>query len=115
MDRGRMNLRFILDMGISPRVLEGLRARGCTAAHVQDIGMARASDPAIVEEARQQNAIVITTDKDLANHVAMAGASKPSVITLRLDNPAADEQVTAVEALLDALPVEALESCLITL
>jgi predicted nuclease of predicted toxin-antitoxin system len=106
---------FLLDMGISPKVLDVLRGRGLTVVHIQDIGMAAADDAVILDTARQQDAVVITSDKDLANHVTLQGATSPTVITLRLDNPTAEEQIAALTALLDALPVGGLDSCLITL
>jgi predicted nuclease of predicted toxin-antitoxin system len=106
---------FVLDMGISPKVLDVLRGRGLTAVHVQDIGLATADDAVILDTARQEGAVVITSDKDLANHVTMQGALSPTVITLRLDNPTADEQIAALTALLDVLPAGALDACLITL
>ncbi|MBI3911036.1 MAG: DUF5615 family PIN-like protein [Armatimonadetes bacterium] len=106
---------FLLDMGVSPKVAAVLAKRGLTAVHIQDIGLSTASDKAILEEARRRDMVVITTDKDLAGHVAVDRATSPSVVTLRLDKPAAEGQIAALEGLLDVLPPGGLDACLITL
>jgi predicted nuclease of predicted toxin-antitoxin system len=64
---------ILLDMGISPKVLNMLRARGWAVYHIRDLGMATASDVEILAEARRQDAAVITSDKDLAEHVVRVG------------------------------------------
>jgi predicted nuclease of predicted toxin-antitoxin system len=106
---------FVLDMGISPRVEEMLVAGGHEAVHLRNIGMRKASDAVIVELARERGFAVVTTDTDLATIVALSGRTEPSVITMRLDNPSADEQVSALENLFRAFPVGELESVLVTL
>lgn len=110
-----MPYRFLLDMGISHKVMVMLQGRGHTAEHVFDIGMATTADDVILDAARRQSAVTITSDKDLAAYVSMTGATSPSVITLRLDNPSAAEQIEALERLLDALPPGGLDACIITI
>ena len=108
-------MNFLLDMGISPRLVEVLRRAGHEAVHVFDIGLGRADDVSILEECRRRKAIAITTDKDFANIVATAANTSPSVITLRLDNPSAQEQTEAILAFLEAFRPPAIGCWLITL
>ncbi|MBI3743977.1 MAG: DUF5615 family PIN-like protein, partial [Chloroflexi bacterium] len=97
------------------KVMARLQSRGHTAEHVFDIGMARADDDVILDEARRLGAVVVTSDKELATYVSVTGATSPTVITLRLDNPSASEQIAALEGVLDTLPPGGLDACLITI
>ena len=106
---------FLLDMGVSPLVGRFLQGVGYQVAHAKDIGLGRASDADLLEHARRSNAIVITTDKDLGNIMVSSGSALPSVITMRLDNPSAEEQVAALRSLLERLRPEDLTQCLVTL
>ena len=106
---------FLLDMGISRKAIPILQRRGHTALHVEDLALAFADDRVILDEGRSRNAVVVTSDKDLANYVSIDRARSPSVITLRLDNPNAAEQIAALNALLDALTPDQLDACIITL
>lgn len=106
---------FLLDAGISPKVAACLRDREYETIHINDFEMIGVSDDDVLAEARNRNCIVITTDKDLANQVAVGGDQSPSVITLRLDNPSGDEQAAAVASLLETLPATELTGILVTL
>ena len=46
--------------------------------------MAAASDPAIIEEARESGETIVTHDLDYGHLPAFSGASSPSVIILRV-------------------------------
>ncbi|MGQ9555878.1 MAG: DUF5615 family PIN-like protein, partial [Anaerolineae bacterium] len=59
---------------------------GHQCRHVADIGMASASDEAIVREAKQQGELIITHDLDYGNLLAFSGDSAPSVVIVRLRN-----------------------------
>jgi predicted nuclease of predicted toxin-antitoxin system len=107
-------MRFLLDVGVSQKVIPVLHQRGHVASHVLDIGLGTADDDVIADEARAQGAVVITSDKDFGAVVTLSGYDSPSVITLRLDNPNAREQIATLEGLLDALPAGGLDHCLIT-
>lgn len=52
--------------------------------HVGELGMARASDAEILEEARRRNAFVVTLDADFHSLMALSGADRPSVLRLRM-------------------------------
>jgi len=109
------SVHFLLDMGISQKVAPLLQQHGHTADHVDDLGLATADDDVIADEARRRGAVVITSDKDFGALVKLSGHSTPSVITLRLDNPNAAEQIVALAGLLNTLPAGGLDHCLITL
>lgn len=109
-----MAWRFLLDMGVSIRVAELLRALGHQADHLADLGLSTLPDEDILAEAMARDAVVITSDKDLAGVVVTEGRSSPSVITLRLDNPNAGEQMAALTRMLNALGPRELDATIVT-
>lgn len=77
-------MKFLADMGISPRSVEYLRSEGHDAIHLHELGLDSLSDPRILEMARDQERVVLTHDLDFGELVAASGALLPSVITFRL-------------------------------
>ncbi len=53
--------------------------------HVGDIGMSQATDLAILSHAVRDTRIVVTLDADFHAHLVLSGASKPSVIRIRIE------------------------------
>lgn len=77
-------MKFLADMGISPRTVEFLQDQGFEAVHLAEEGLERSSDSAILEKARREGRIVLTSDLDFAELVAASSASLPSVVIFRL-------------------------------
>lgn len=77
-------MRFLADMGISPRTVAFLRELGHDAVHLHALGLDRLPDPAILELARAENRILLTHDLDFAQLMAAGGDVLPSVIVFRL-------------------------------
>lgn len=76
-------MRFLADMGISPRAVRRLQAAGHDAVHVAELRLHRATDPEIVRLARSENRIVVTHDLDFGTIMAASGESAPSLIIFR--------------------------------
>ncbi len=79
-------MRFLADMGISPKIADLLRSRGHQATHLQEEGLYRLTDPDILEKARKEKCIVLTHDLDFGDLIAASGADLPSVLIFRLRN-----------------------------
>jgi predicted nuclease of predicted toxin-antitoxin system len=77
-------VKFLLNMNIPPALGPMLAAQGHPCRHARDVGLARASDSAILAEARANAECVITHDLDYGQLLAFSGDSAPSVITFRL-------------------------------
>ena len=75
---------LILDRGLPRAATSLLRATSVEAVHVAELGMAAASDEAILEYARDKTLIVVTLDADFHTQLALSGESAPSVIRLRV-------------------------------
>ena len=79
-------MRFIADMGISPKIVDSLQHRGHQATHLQDEGLYSLADPDILKKARREKCIVLTHDLDFGDLIAASGADLPSVVIFRLRN-----------------------------
>ena len=75
---------LILDQGLPRSAARIFREMGWDAVHTGDIGMANASDHAILEYARTCDRIVVTLDADFHAILALSNAESPSVVRLRL-------------------------------
>mgnify|MGYP000049954433 CR=1 FL=1 len=79
-------MKFLADMGISPRAVEFLVHLGHQAAHLQQQGLYRLKDSEILEKARKEGDILLTHDLDFADLLAASGETLPSVVIFRLRN-----------------------------
>ena len=79
-------MRFLLNMNLPRELGRRLAAGGHECRYADDIGMAQASDVAIMEEARRSEEIIVTHDLDCGHLLAFSGDPVPSVIILRLRN-----------------------------
>jgi predicted nuclease of predicted toxin-antitoxin system len=79
-------MKFLADMGISPKTVRFLRDLGHEAVHLHEEGLDRLEDAAILTKAREENRILLTHDLDFGELIAASGARLPSVIVFRLRN-----------------------------
>ncbi len=77
-------MRFLADMGISPKVVDLLRAHGHDALHLYDQGLGQLPDADVLDKARQEGRILLTHDLDFADLVALGQSGSPSVVIFRL-------------------------------
>ena len=77
-------MKFLADMGISPRVVEELRQKGHDAVHLIDEGLNRLPDGDVLDKTRRENRILLTHDLDFGELLAAGRGSLPSVIIFRL-------------------------------
>lgn len=79
-------MKFIADMGISPKTVSYLQDLGYQAVHLHQQGLDRLTDSEILEKARHEESILLTHDLDFGDLLAASGAQLPSVIIFRLRN-----------------------------
>ena len=89
-------MKFLVDMGISPKTVAFLHGLGHDAVHLSEQGLERLPDPGIVEEGR----IVLVHDLGFGELVAASEARLPSVITFRLRNMHPDRVNGALQSIL---------------
>jgi predicted nuclease of predicted toxin-antitoxin system len=83
-------MRFLADAGISPKTVEFLKQLGHEAIHVRTVGLERAQDTQIIQQARSDGSVVLTFDLDFGDLLALGVLDKPSAITFRLSDERAD-------------------------
>jgi len=79
-------MKFLADMGISPRTVDASRQQGYNAVHLGEQGLERLADGDILVKARTEGRILLTVDLDFAQLSAISGEQFPSVILFRLGN-----------------------------
>lgn len=79
-------MKFLADMGISPRTVDGLRQQGYDAVHLIEQGLERLADGDILIKARLEGRVLLTVDLDFAQLSATSREPFPSVILFRLGN-----------------------------
>ena len=77
-------MKFLLDVGISPRLGDLLVKEGHGFRYVPDHFPNSISDKEILEIASASNEVVITHDTDFGQLLAFSGASSPSVVLFRI-------------------------------
>jgi predicted nuclease of predicted toxin-antitoxin system len=82
-----VNFSILVDMNLSPDWIPVLVAAGHTAVHWSTVGDPRALDPELMDWTRTNDHIILTHDLDFGTLLAQTRASRPSVITIRADDP----------------------------
>ena len=75
---------LILDQGIPRDSVSVLRKAGVLCDHVGELGLSRAEDTAIIDLARERNAVIVTLDADFHAILATSAAAGPSVVHIRM-------------------------------
>lgn len=94
-------MKFLVDMPLSPALAKWLAQEGHDAVHASDIGLAHATDEAVLDWARETERVLVTADLDFPRLLALAGAKGPALILLRHGNYS-EEQVVELMARLMA-------------
>ncbi len=107
-------MRFLVDENLSWQLPELLRAYGHEADHVGELGLTSASDPEILDKAREDNRILISADTDFATLLAESQARLPSIILMRrTSNRRAFRLASLIEANLDDLAQDLEAGCVV--
>jgi predicted nuclease of predicted toxin-antitoxin system len=94
-------MKFLADMGISPRTVNWLRVKGYDAIHLIEERLEKSSDEQILVKARNEGRIILTVDLDFGSLLAMTKVSFPSVILFRLGNESRELIQQRLEAVLN--------------
>jgi predicted nuclease of predicted toxin-antitoxin system len=108
-------VRFLLNMNVPRELGRRLTTAGHECRHVGDIGMAQASDVAIVKKARESEEIIVTHDLDYGHLLAFSGEPVPSVIIFRLRNTHPDNLFTRIMSTWPEIEEPLLEGAIVAL
>jgi predicted nuclease of predicted toxin-antitoxin system len=76
-------MNLLVDMCLSPALVEGLCAGGHQACHWSSIGAPNVPDLAILEWASAHDHVIVTHDLDFNDLLFWSGRSRPSVVIVR--------------------------------
>jgi len=76
-------MRWLLDQGLPRSTASLLNEASQDAVHVGDVGMADATDSAILLRAAHEDRIIVTLDADFHSLLVLNGSFRPSVIRIR--------------------------------
>jgi predicted nuclease of predicted toxin-antitoxin system len=79
-------MRFLADMGVSPRTVDWLRSQGHDAIRLNEEGLHRLPDPQVMDKALKEKRILLTMDLGFGALLAMSKSHFPSVILFRLSD-----------------------------
>ncbi len=97
-------MRLLLDENLSYRIVDQLVNAGHNAVHVTTVGLGNTDDDAIFPWARRERRIVVTSDADFSEMLALSGATGPSVLHLRsADHLTPSEQAVLIITTLDEI------------
>jgi predicted nuclease of predicted toxin-antitoxin system len=101
-------VRFLADMGVSPRVVQWLREQGHDASHLRDEGLQRLPDGDIFLKAVAEQRVIVTFDLDFSEILALSSDRTASVVVFRLRNTRTENVIARLQAVI-AQSSEALE------
>jgi predicted nuclease of predicted toxin-antitoxin system len=76
-------VKFLVDMPLSPVLVQWLVGQGHDAVHASALKLATAPDTVIMAHAKQDGRIVVTADLDYPRLLALSAADSPAVILFR--------------------------------
>jgi predicted nuclease of predicted toxin-antitoxin system len=106
---------FLIDMNLPPAWRALLTFDDCSAMHWSEVGRGNDTDLSIIEYARDHDCVIVTQDLDFGDILQYTGATKPSVIQIRLENT--DPQICGdtVVSLIKLVKDDIIKGALVTL
>jgi predicted nuclease of predicted toxin-antitoxin system len=79
-------MNFLLDMPVSPTLLQVIQDHGYQGVHAAQIGQHSASDVELLAIARREDRVIITADLDFPRLLALSSERGPGIILFRGGN-----------------------------
>ena len=102
-------MKALLDVPVSPSLLDVLREFGHEGVHAAQIGLARATDSELIGFAANEQRIVITADLDFPRLLALSSAHNPGLILFRGGNYSEDEMRALLRRVLEQIEPDVLK------
>lgn len=108
-------MRILIDMNMSPLLVEVLQSRGWEAMHWSHVGGPSARDAEILQFAKQHDCVVLTHDLDFSAILAISRDTLPSVIQVRTQDVLSEQFRDLLAAALRQFEVELKAGALIVI
>jgi predicted nuclease of predicted toxin-antitoxin system len=105
-------MKLLLDMGLPRRSAQLLRDSGHDAVHLGERGLGRLPDDQVIAVADAEDRVVVTLDADFSALPALSGASRPSVVHLRIERLGYVEAARVVGSVVAAMHTELTDGCI---
>jgi len=89
-------VKFLIDQSLPLRSAAVLREKGQDALHAREADLATAPDDVILEWCRSRDRIVVSPDSDFPTLLALARATRPSVIRIFAQGLSAEDVAAVV-------------------
>jgi len=106
---------LLADVNISPLVVAALRDLGTTVVRIGEVLDVRSPDEAIVAEAVRAGAILVSRDQDFSAILATTGATRPSLINVRVSDVDPGRLARVIAAALEALRDDLTRGAIVTI
>lgn len=107
-------MKFLLDQGVPRSTVRYLHDMGLDAEHVGSLGLATATDEAILAEGRERGAVVVTFDSDFHALLALSNAAAPSVIRIRIQGLKGEGVARIVQQVLQTVESDLMAGAAVT-
>jgi predicted nuclease of predicted toxin-antitoxin system len=97
-------MNFLLDMPVSPTLLQVIQDHGYQGVHAAQIGQHSASDVELLAIARREDRVIITADLDFPRLLALSSERGPGIILFRGGNYSDQEMRTLLDKVLREVP-----------
>ena len=101
-------MNFLLDMPVSPTLLEVIQAHGYQGVHAAHIGRHRATNVELLALAQREERVIITADLDFPRLLALSSERGPGIILFRGGNYSDQEMRSLLDRVLQEVPEDKL-------
>lgn len=101
-------MKVLLDVPVTPRLIDVLQEHGHEGVHAANIGLERASDRELLALARREDRVVITADLDFPRLLFLSTAGKPGVILFRGGSYSDDQMCALLDRVLQEVSPQTL-------
>ena len=103
-------MKFLVDMPVSPTLIDTLRAYGHEGVHAHQIDQDQAPDIDLLAIARREDRVIITADLDFPRLLALSSDAGPGVVLFRGGNYSDKEMRSLLDRVLKEIPAETIQS-----
>ena len=101
-------MKFLIDMPVTPKLIDVLIRFGHQGIHSYDLGLGSAPDNELLELATRESMVVVTADLDFSRLLYLSALEGPGLILFRGGNYSDQEMISLLEKVLQQIPLDVL-------